>query len=75
MPTLFIHGDDDQIVPIDAAARAAVKLVRDAKLKVYEGAPHGIASTHKDQLTADLLAFLAPERKARAVSEEARAPR
>ncbi len=58
MPTLFVHGDDDQIVPIDAAAKAAVKLVKNATLKIYEGAPHGLPTTHKDQLNADLLAFL-----------------
>jgi non-heme chloroperoxidase len=58
IPVLFVHGDDDQIVPIDAAARAAVKLVRSGKLVVYEGAPHGLATTHKDRLNAELLAFL-----------------
>ncbi len=58
VPTLIIHGDDDQIVPIDAAGRAASKLVTGATLKVYPGAPHGLADTHKDQLNADLLAFI-----------------
>jgi non-heme chloroperoxidase len=58
VPTLIIHGDDDQIVPIDAAGRASAKLIKNAKLKVYPGAPHGLADTHKDQLNADLLAFL-----------------
>lgn len=58
VPTLFIHGDDDQIVPIDASARAAVKLVKDARLIEYPGAPHGLAATHKDRLNADLLAFI-----------------
>jgi len=57
-PTQIVHGDDDQIVPIDAAARAAAKLVPHAVLKVYPGAPHGLADTHKDQLNADMLAFL-----------------
>jgi non-heme chloroperoxidase len=57
-PTLIVHGDDDQIVPIDAAARASAKLVPHATLKVYSGAPHGLADTHKDQLNADLLVFL-----------------
>ncbi len=57
VPTLIIHGDDDQIVPIDAAARASKTLVPHAELKVYAGAPHGITDTHKDQLNADLLAF------------------
>jgi non-heme chloroperoxidase len=57
-PTLIVHGDDDQIVPIDAAARASARLVPQATLKVYSGAPHGLADTHKDQLNADLLTFL-----------------
>lgn len=57
VPTLIIHGDDDQIVPIDAAARASKRLIPHAELKVYAGAPHGITDTHKDQLNADLLAF------------------
>ena len=58
VPTLVVHGDDDQIVPIDAAGRASAKLVRNAKLIVYPGAPHGLADTHKDKLNADLLEFL-----------------
>jgi non-heme chloroperoxidase len=58
VPTLIIHGDDDQIVPIGAAAYLSSKLVVGAILKVYEGAPHGLATTHKDKLNADLLAFL-----------------
>jgi non-heme chloroperoxidase len=58
VPTLIIHGDDDQIVPIGAAAIAAAKLVKNATLKIYLGAPHGLTDTHKDQLCADLLSFL-----------------
>jgi non-heme chloroperoxidase len=58
VPTLIIHGDDDQIVPIGAAAERSAKLVKNATLKVYAGAPHGLAYTHKDKLNADLLAFL-----------------
>jgi non-heme chloroperoxidase len=58
VPTLIIHGDDDQIVPIDDSARKAVELVPDAELKVYPGAPHGISTTHKNQFNADLLEFL-----------------
>ena len=58
VPTLIIHGDDDQIVPIIAAAHESVKLVKNATLKVYPGAPHGITDTHKDQLNADLLEFI-----------------
>jgi non-heme chloroperoxidase len=57
VPTLFIHGDDDQIVPIGAAAQAAVKIAPKAQLKVYPGAPHGLTATLKDQVNADLLAF------------------
>jgi non-heme chloroperoxidase len=58
VPTLILHGDDDQIVPIGAAALRSSKLVKNATLKTYAGAPHGLAYTHKDQLNADLLAFL-----------------
>lgn len=58
VPTLFIHGDDDQIVPIDASSRLAVKLVRNATLKVYPGAPHGLSVTRQDDFNADLLAFI-----------------
>lgn len=58
VPTLVLHGDDDQIVPVDAAARASARLVPHAKLVIYPGAPHGITDTHKEKLNADLLAFL-----------------
>jgi non-heme chloroperoxidase len=58
VPTLIIHGDDDQIVPIGASAQASSKIVKNATLKVYPGGSHGLADTHKDQLNADLLAFL-----------------
>jgi non-heme chloroperoxidase len=58
VPTLIVHGDDDQIVPIGASALASAKLVKSATLKVYPGAPHGLTDTHKDRLNADLLAFL-----------------
>jgi non-heme chloroperoxidase len=58
VPTLIIHGDDDQIVPIGASALISSKIVKNATLKVYEGGPHGVADTHKDRLNADLLAFL-----------------
>jgi len=58
VPTLIVHGDDDQIVPIDAAGRASAKIVENANLIVYSGAPHGITETHKDKLNADLLSFL-----------------
>jgi non-heme chloroperoxidase len=58
VPTLIVHGDDDQIVPIKASAELSSKIVKKAVLKVYPGAPHGLATTHKNQLNADLLAFL-----------------
>jgi non-heme chloroperoxidase len=58
VPTLFIHGDDDQIVPIGAASLLASKIVKGAVLKVYPGAPHGLTATLRDQFNADLLAFL-----------------
>lgn len=62
VPTLIIHGDDDQVVPIDLGGRRSAQIVKDSTFKVYPGAPHGVAETHKDQLNADLLAF-ARERK------------
>jgi non-heme chloroperoxidase len=58
VPTLFLHGEDDQIVPIGAAAMLASKIVKGAKLKVYKGAPHGMCTTLKDQVNADLLEFI-----------------
>lgn len=58
VPTLVIHGDDDQIVPIDITARRAVEFLPQGRLAVYEGAPHGLTFTHKDRLNAELLAFL-----------------
>ena len=58
VPTLFIHGSDDQIVPIDISAGAAVALVEGARLIVYPDGPHGITETHKQRLNEDLLAFL-----------------
>ncbi len=58
VPTLIVHGDDDQIVPIVASAHRSSEIVENVTLKVYEGAPHGLAVTHKDRLNADLLAFL-----------------
>jgi non-heme chloroperoxidase len=55
--TLILQGDDDQIVPMDNASKLQAKLVKGAELKIYPGAPHGMCSTHKDQVNADLLAF------------------
>jgi non-heme chloroperoxidase len=57
VPTLILHGDDDQIVPIGASALRSSKLVKGSTLKVYPGAPHGMCSTLKDKVNADLLAF------------------
>jgi non-heme chloroperoxidase len=58
VPTLIIHGDDDQIVPIDDSGRKTVELVRNATLKVYEGGSHGLMVTHRERLNKDLLDFL-----------------
>ena len=58
LPTLVIHGDDDQIVPIGPSAIAASKLLKNARLEIYKGSPHGIPSMNKDKLNLDLLAFL-----------------
>jgi non-heme chloroperoxidase len=58
VPTLIIHGDDDQIVPFADSAPLSAKLVPDAVLKVYPGAPHGLMVTHRDQFHADLLGFI-----------------
>ena len=58
IPTLVIHGDDDQLVPIDSTAREVVKQVKGARLIVYAGAPHGLTDTHKDRLNDDLAKFL-----------------
>ena len=58
IPTLIMHGDDDQIVPIGASAMRSSKLVKGAKLKVYPGFPHGMATTQADQINEDLLAFI-----------------
>jgi non-heme chloroperoxidase len=57
VPTLIMHGDDDQIVPIGASALLSAKLIKNAQLKVYKGGPHGMCSTQKDQVNEDLLAF------------------
>lgn len=58
VPTLIIHGDDDQIVPIGAAALLSSKIVPNANLKVYPGGGHGLPQTHQDQFNADLIAFI-----------------
>lgn len=58
VPTLILHGDDDQIVPIKASAMQSSKLIRNSQLKIYPGAPHGMCSTLKDQVNSDLLKFI-----------------
>jgi non-heme chloroperoxidase len=58
VPTLILHGDDDQIVPISNSAYRAAKMIKNAVLKVYKGAPHGLCTTHKDLVNEDLLAFV-----------------
>jgi non-heme chloroperoxidase len=58
VPTLIVHGDDDQIVPIENSAYLSAKLVKGAELKIYPGGPHGLSVTHREQLNADLLAFI-----------------
>jgi len=57
VPTLILHGDDDQIVPIAAAGPMSAKIVKGSTLKVYPGFPHGMPTTNADQINADLLAF------------------
>jgi non-heme chloroperoxidase len=59
VPTLILHGDDDQIVPIADSAILSAKIVKNAELKIYKGAPHGMCTTEKDKVNRDLLAFIA----------------
>jgi non-heme chloroperoxidase len=66
VPTLILHGDDDQIVPIVDSAQLSAKLVKGATLKVIPGAPHGMCSTLKDQISEELLAFFEESRRAAA---------
>jgi non-heme chloroperoxidase len=66
VPTLILHGDDDQIVPIQASALLSSKLVKGAILKIYPGAPHGLPSTLKDRVSQDLLEFVKTSRLAAA---------
>jgi non-heme chloroperoxidase len=58
VPTLVIHGDDDQVVPFEVGGMSSASLIADAELIVYEGAPHGITDTHQDRLSRDLLDFV-----------------
>jgi len=66
VPTLILHGDDDQIVPIGAAGLMSAKIVKNATLKVYPGFPHGMPTTHADQINTDLLAFIKQSKQAAA---------
>ena len=66
VPTLILHGDDDQIVPIGAAALPSAKLVKNATLKVYPGFPHGMPTTHADHINTDMLAFFKQSKQAAA---------
>ena len=68
VPTFIMHGDDDQIVPIGASALLSSKLVKNATLKVYPGLPHGMCTTHADQINADLLSFIQSNKQAAAAS-------
>jgi len=65
VPTLIIHGDDDQIVPMGASAQLAAKIIKGATWKIYPGAPHGLCSTHKDQINQDLLSFLESQKSSK----------
>ena len=58
VPTLVLHGDDDQIVPIDDSAKLSAKLIPHATLKIIPGAPHGMCSTRKNEINSELLAFI-----------------
>jgi len=58
LPTLILHGDDDQIVPIADSGMRSAKLVKNAKLKIYKGASHGMCTTEKDRVNSDLLEFI-----------------
>src|ERR1700675_1459064 len=66
VPTLVLHGDDDQTVPIVASALLSSKIIKNAMLKIYKGAPHGMCTTHKHQVNADLLAFIKQRKQAAA---------
>jgi non-heme chloroperoxidase len=68
VPTLILHGDDDQVVPIGITAHRSSKIVKGATLKAYPGLPHGMCQTHKDQINADLLAFCREETRAAATA-------
>jgi non-heme chloroperoxidase len=64
LPVLLLHGEDDQVVPIDASARKAIDLLQNGTLKTYPGLSHGLFATHPDLVNADLLAFIEGRNKA-----------
>ena len=66
VPTLVLHGEDDQIVPVKDSAKKSARLIKDAQEIYYPGAPHGITATHQDQINADLLAFISGQKSAAA---------
>jgi non-heme chloroperoxidase len=66
VPTLIIHGDDDQVVPIGSAAMLSAKIVKGAQLKIYPGGTHALADTHAERLNADLLEFARADAQAKA---------
>jgi non-heme chloroperoxidase len=72
VPTLVIHGDDDQIVPINVGGLRSSKMIKGATLTVYKGAPHGLMTTHKDQFNTDLLQFARQDAEAAAAATQAR---
>jgi non-heme chloroperoxidase len=72
VPTLVIHGDDDQIVPLSVGGTRSSKMIKGAVLKVYKGAPHGLTATNKDQLNADLLEFAAQKAETTATARHVR---
>src|SRR6202008_3808620 len=68
VPTLILHGDDDQIVPIAASGPMSAKIVKNATAKVYPGYPHGMPTTHADQINADLFEFLQAQKTSKAAA-------
>jgi non-heme chloroperoxidase len=74
VPTLIIHGDDDQIVPIKTGGARSAKMIEGATFKVYPGAPHGLMSTHQKELNGDLLEFAQQQSPARVAARREVAP-
>jgi non-heme chloroperoxidase len=61
VPTLIMHGEDDQVVPIGISGQVSARIVKGATLKIYPGLPHGMCSTHKDQINTDLFEFISSQ--------------